>query len=65
MMGAAAREAYLAKYTPATNYQMLIRIYEEAVNRNSGRARECAGAPSGADADGAGRSADLLVLPHA
>jgi glycosyltransferase involved in cell wall biosynthesis len=62
-MGAAARRAYLAKYTPATNYQMLIRIYEEAVERNSRYAGEYAGTPSGAD--GAGRSADLLVLPHA
>ncbi len=48
-MGAAARQVYLAKYTPATNYQMLIRIYEEAVYRNSRYAREYA-APSGSDA---------------
>ena len=39
-MGAAAREAYLAEYTPAANYQMLIRIYEEAVCRNSRYARD-------------------------
>jgi len=65
-MGAAAREAYLAKYTPATNYQMLIRIYEEALDRNSRCVeRQYAGTTSGADADGAGRSADLVVLPHA
>ena len=35
-MGAAARDVYLAKYTPATNYQILIRIYEEAVDRSRG-----------------------------
>jgi len=34
-MGAAAREVYLAEYTPAKNYQMLIRIYEEALHRNA------------------------------
>ena len=39
-MGAAARQEYLAKYTPETNYQVLIRIYEEAVDRNSRCARE-------------------------
>jgi glycosyltransferase involved in cell wall biosynthesis len=41
-MGATAREVYLAKYTPATNFQMLMRIYEEAVDRNSRRAPEYA-----------------------
>jgi glycosyltransferase involved in cell wall biosynthesis len=44
-MGAAAREIYLAKYTPATNYQTLIQIYEEVLDRNSQRAREYAGTP--------------------
>ena len=33
-MGAAAKEAYLAKYTAATN-ETLIRIYEKAVDRES------------------------------
>jgi hypothetical protein len=39
-MGAAAREVEVAEYAPATNYQMLIRIYEEAVYRNSRYARD-------------------------
>ena len=30
-MGSAARETYLAKYTPATNYDLLMRIYERAL----------------------------------
>ncbi len=64
-MGTAAREAYLAKYTPATNYQMLIRIYEEAVERNRRYAREYAGTPSGAQVGGRRAFADLRVLPHA
>jgi glycosyltransferase involved in cell wall biosynthesis len=64
-MGAAGREAYLAKYTPATNYQALIRIYEEAVDRNSRDARDYAGTLSCAGAGGADRFADLRVLPHA
>ena len=34
-MGAAAREVYLTEYTPATNYQILMRIYEEALHRNN------------------------------
>lgn len=64
-MGAAARRVYLAKYTPATNYEMLIRIYEEAVDRNGRHAPEYAGTLAGSGTDGAGRSADLLALPHA
>jgi glycosyltransferase involved in cell wall biosynthesis len=38
-MGAAAREVYLARYTPATNYRTLIRIYEEAIDLNSRNGR--------------------------
>jgi glycosyltransferase involved in cell wall biosynthesis len=34
MMGAAAREVYLAEYTPSKNYQMLMKVYEESVHRN-------------------------------
>ncbi len=51
-MGPAAREVYLAEYTPAANYQTLIRIYEEAVDRNNRHAREYAGTPSSSDAGG-------------
>ena len=61
-MGAAAREAYLAEYTPATNYQVLIRIYEEAVRRNSQYAREYAGTPSGSDAGEPERCAELRAV---
>lgn len=49
-MGAAARGVYLAEYTPAANYQMLIRIYEEAVNRNNLHVRKYAGTASGCSA---------------
>ncbi len=31
-MGRAAREAYLARYTPEINYVQLIRIYREALS---------------------------------
>ena len=61
-MGAAAREVYLAEYTPATNYQVLIRIYEEAVDRNSRCAREYGGTPSGSDAGEPERCAELRVV---
>ncbi len=61
-MGAAAREVYLAEYTPATNYQTLIQIYEEAIDRNSRDAREYAGSPLGSYAEGPGRRADLHVV---
>jgi hypothetical protein len=47
-MGLAAREVYLAEDTPATNYQMLIRIYEETVYRSGRNARQHAGTHSGA-----------------
>ncbi len=33
-LGTAARVKYLADYTPAPNYRTLIRIYEEALDRN-------------------------------
>ncbi len=61
-MGAAAREVYLAEYTPATNYQTLIRIYDEAVYRNSQDAREYAGTFSGRSAGGPAPSADMRVI---
>jgi len=34
-MGAAARQDYLAKYTPETNYQTLMQIYEQVLSSNS------------------------------
>jgi glycosyltransferase involved in cell wall biosynthesis len=36
-MGRAARAEYEAKYTPSTNYQMLIEIYEEAIAEVQGK----------------------------
>jgi glycosyltransferase involved in cell wall biosynthesis len=59
MMGATAREVYLAEYTPAKNYKMLIQIYEEAVDRN---AREYAGTPFGSDAEGPGQPVELRTV---
>lgn len=61
-LGAAAREVYLAEYTPAINYQTLIRIYEKAVYSNSRYAREYAGTASGSDTGEAGQCAELRVV---
>lgn len=61
-MGAAAREVYLAEYTPATNYQMLIRIYEEAVCSNSLYARKYAGTLSGPHSEESDRCAELRAV---
>jgi glycosyltransferase involved in cell wall biosynthesis len=61
-MGVAAREVYLAEYAPATNYQMLIEIYEEAIDRNSRYARECAGSPSASDDREPERCAELWTV---
>jgi glycosyltransferase involved in cell wall biosynthesis len=61
-MGAAAREVYLAEYTPATNYETLIRIYEEAIDRNSRHARGYADTLSGSDAGEPEQSPELRVV---
>jgi hypothetical protein len=37
-MGRAARVEYEAKYTPSRNYEILIGIYQKALERNSTRA---------------------------
>ena len=37
-MGRAARVEYEAKYTPSKNYQILIGIYQKAIERSSARA---------------------------
>ena len=41
-MGAAARQEYLAKYTPETNYRTLMQIYEEVLSSKSRQAPEFA-----------------------
>jgi glycosyltransferase involved in cell wall biosynthesis len=61
-MGAEAREVYLAKYTPATNYRMLMRIYEEAVDRNSRNAREYDSTLAGSGVGGPEQCAELRVI---
>jgi glycosyltransferase involved in cell wall biosynthesis len=61
-MGSEARKVYLAEYTPDKNYETLIRIYEEAVNRSRQRARENPAAPPCCSYEERGPGAELPVV---
>ena len=61
-MGAAGREVYRAEYTPAKNYETLIRIYEEAINSSRQRTRETIEPPHGYSFEHSEPSAELPVV---